>query len=136
MCGTAQKCALSPTASRHLHLLNSKKVDVFHQRKRAVRICVTNQMFSCFHPDFFDEFSPPKVGGLRCKLSLKCCHSVFRTIRNVSHLELSFEQSVDFTLAFSLHCRFGVVKTYRLFYEDTEIYQVVNCTRLLHKTQY
>ena len=74
---------------------------------------------------FFDEFTAPKVGGqLRCKLSLKCCHSVFRTIRNVSHLELAFEENVDFTLAFSLHCRFGVVKTYRLFYEDSEIYQV------------
>ena len=83
----------------------------------------TENVSLCFL-DFFEEFAPPKVPGIRCKLSLKCCHSVFRTIRNVSQLELSFEESVDFTLAFSLHCRFGVVKTYRLFYEDSEIYQV------------
>lgn len=58
---------------------------------------------------FFDSFDvSPDVSPLRCKLSVKCCQSVFRSTKAVERMVIAVtEQKPAHHVQFRLHCRMG-----------------------------
>jgi hypothetical protein len=99
----------------------------------VLRFCALNdsrQAFAQFDfaADFFEEFrSAPVVPPLR--MSVKCCQTPFRSTRNVERMRISLHAGArrgdEHHMVFAVQCRHGMSKTYRFFFEATEIMQAV-----------
>jgi hypothetical protein len=72
--------------------------------------------------------TPPGYVGVDCaELFSQCCSQVFRSLgtieRNVEQCRIKLDE-VDSQLVFKLMCKHGIVKTYRLHFEESESLQV------------
>jgi len=72
---------------------------------------------------FFDRYSV-SAAHCRCKVQLKACLAVFRSIINVEKCNIILDEK-ESRLVFDMLCKFGVKKVFKLTYEDCEPIQAV-----------
>ncbi|XP_014055034.1 cell cycle checkpoint control protein RAD9A [Salmo salar] len=97
--------------------------------------------YACFlfSPLFFSRYTIPLGHAFRCKMAIKCVQAVFRSLSSLEktvekcHIELDGEKS---RLTFTLHCKYGLLKTHNLSFQDSESLQAVfdkeSCANMLH----
>lgn len=82
----------------------------------------------------YDDSNPSSNGdgtsedGLKCKLSVKSCLSVFKSLGTIERIVDRCSIKMDLeeeSLIFLLYCRHGITKTYNLGYQDCESLQAV-----------
>ncbi|XP_015273053.1 PREDICTED: cell cycle checkpoint control protein RAD9A, partial [Gekko japonicus] len=109
-------------------------------------VSASRSAYACFlfAPLFFQHYAPgepgpiPDAGPVRCKVSMKSFLAVFRSL---SLLEKTVEKCIillrlcDSRLRVQLHCKYGVVKTHDLSFQDCDSLQAVfdteQCTHTL-----
>lgn len=92
--------------------------------------------FETFHfPQTDSERGQQQLQSIGAKLPLKPLIGVFRSTRSVDRLLLSFvDQGPRHVIAFTSHCKYGVVKSHRFFYEQCDAMQPVFSSRdALHR---
>ncbi|XP_015274805.1 PREDICTED: cell cycle checkpoint control protein RAD9A-like [Gekko japonicus] len=117
------------------------------QRLSLRAVSGSRSAYACFlfAPLFFQHYAPgepgpiPDAGPVRCKVSMKSFLAVFRSL---SLLEKTVEKCIillrlcDSRLRVQLHCKYGVVKTHDLSFQDCDSLQAVfdteQCTHTLH----
>ncbi|KAF5904955.1 cell cycle checkpoint control protein RAD9A, partial [Clarias magur] len=96
--------------------------------------------FACFlmSPLFFQKYQAPPDQTFRCKMPIKSVQTVFRSLSSLERsvekcrIEMNTEKSC---LRIMLHCKYGLLKTHNLSFQDCESLQAVfdkdNCTNVL-----
>ncbi|XP_060118548.1 cell cycle checkpoint control protein RAD9A [Heteronotia binoei] len=103
-------------------------------------VSASRSAYACFlfAPLFFQHYAPGESGPVRCKVFMKSFLAVFRSL---SLLEKTVEKCIillrfcDSRLCVQLHCKYGVVKTHDLSFQECESLQAVfeteQCTHTL-----
>ncbi|XP_029917623.1 cell cycle checkpoint control protein RAD9A [Myripristis murdjan] len=86
--------------------------------------------YACFlfAPLFFSRYSTPSGHAFRCKMAIKSVQAVFRSLASLEktvekcHIELDGQKN---RLTFALHCKYGLLKTHNLSFQDSESLQAV-----------
>jgi len=128
-----------------IHCLSKIGEDLFFEATKSKLILRTLNAsrsayfaFSLSH-NFFEQYTLNNKDDSRCKVLLKPCLAVFRSLTTVDKCIVR-ESVEDAKLVFELHCKMGVRKTYRLNVEDCEplqaIYDRASCrNRLVAKAK-
>ncbi|KAM3867150.1 cell cycle checkpoint control protein RAD9A [Diretmus argenteus] len=86
--------------------------------------------YACFlfAPLFFSRYTIPSGHAFRCKMAIKSVQAVFRSLASLEktvekcHIELDAQKN---RLTFTLHCKYGLMKTHNLSFQDSESLQAV-----------
>ncbi|XP_071401129.1 cell cycle checkpoint control protein RAD9A-like isoform X1 [Centroberyx affinis] len=86
--------------------------------------------YACFlfAPLFFSRYTIPGGHAFRCKMAIKSVQAVFRSLASLEktvekcHIELDGQKN---RLTFTLHCKYGLLKTHNLSFQDSESLQAV-----------
>ncbi|XP_041847092.1 cell cycle checkpoint control protein RAD9A [Melanotaenia boesemani] len=86
--------------------------------------------YACFlfAPLFFSRYSIPTGLNFHCKMAIKSVQAVFRSLakleKTVEKCHIELDEQKD-RLTFTLHCKYGLLKTHNLSYQDSESLQAV-----------
>ncbi|XP_051925414.1 cell cycle checkpoint control protein RAD9A isoform X3 [Hippocampus zosterae] len=81
-----------------------------------------------FSPLFFSSFIVPNGYAFRCRMSIKSVQAVFRSLasleKTVEKCHIHLDKQND-RLIFTLHCKYGLLRTHNLSFQDSETLQAV-----------
>ncbi|XP_077434472.1 cell cycle checkpoint control protein RAD9A [Vanacampus margaritifer] len=81
-----------------------------------------------FAPLFFSRYIVPNGQAFRCRMSVKSVQSVFKSLasleKTVEKCHIHLDRQKD-RLTFTLHCKYGLLKTHNLSFQDSESLQAV-----------
>ncbi|KAM9834724.1 cell cycle checkpoint control protein RAD9A isoform X1 [Syngnathus typhle] len=86
--------------------------------------------YGCFllSPLFFSRYIVPNGHAFRCRMLIKSVQAVFRSMasleKTVEKCHIHLDEQKD-RLIFTLHCKYGLLKTYNLSFQDSESLQAV-----------
>ncbi|XP_027010455.1 cell cycle checkpoint control protein RAD9A [Tachysurus fulvidraco] len=105
---------------------------------RAVNSSRSAFAYFLMSPLFFQRFKHPPDQAFRCKMPIKSVQTVFRSLSSLERsvekcrIEINTEKS---RLRITLHCKYGLLKTHNLSFQDCECLQAVfnkdTCTNVL-----
>ena len=127
------------TFARAIHCLAKIGHEIYIEPlKKGLSLRTVNSSrsaYACliFLPSFFQTYDDgisddSSQEGLKCKLSVKSCLSVFKSLstidRIVNRCSITLKEQEE-QLKFLLYCQHGITKTYNLSYQDCESLQAI-----------
>jgi hypothetical protein len=89
---------------------------------RCVNDAKTSFVAFEFHGEFFEMFNVPMGESVTVQVKLKSCLPVFRSIKTVEKLSISFStmDNIKHVIVFQALCLSDIVKTHHFYYEDAD----------------